>query len=236
MELFGISGSEFLVLVILIVLVSGTKGVTQTMALLKKGLSSFREWNARLRQDSNLGAVAANLNISPETLDLRQYDPRRMVRDAVREEMDAWLKQTDPVDKEVVSGLTKDLAAETAAIKVAAGAAVASPLKPARSNPAPPAKADGSTATPAKADSPTATPAKADSHTATPAKADTPKAPPAKADSPKATAAKAGGPAAPSATGPPSGGLTNSSKPTDPAEAEGAQGAPDTVRITGGIS
>ncbi|MDR1634303.1 MAG: hypothetical protein LBS27_05170 [Bifidobacteriaceae bacterium] len=95
MELFGISGSEFLVLVVLAVLVAGPKGAVQGLAALKKGLAAFRAWNARLRQDSDLGAVAADLKIGPGGLDLSQYDPRALVRQAVKEEMDAWARQAD---------------------------------------------------------------------------------------------------------------------------------------------
>ncbi|MDR1428135.1 MAG: hypothetical protein LBJ08_10350 [Bifidobacteriaceae bacterium] len=90
MEFFGISGSELAVLVVLIVLVSGPKGVTQLFALLKRALAGFRAWNARLRQGTNLSALASELRLDGATLDLRQYDPRSLVREAVREEMKAW--------------------------------------------------------------------------------------------------------------------------------------------------
>ncbi|MDR2374476.1 MAG: hypothetical protein LBD77_10390 [Bifidobacteriaceae bacterium] len=96
MELFGISGSEFLVLVVLAVLVAGPKGVVQALALLKSALAKFREWSGRLRQDGNITALAADLNIRPENFDLSQYDPRALVRQAVREEMQAWAEQVDP--------------------------------------------------------------------------------------------------------------------------------------------
>lgn len=95
MELFGISGSEFLVLVILAVLVAGPKGAVQALALLKKGLASFREWNARLRRETSLGDLAADLNLGPGGLDLSQYDPRALVRQTVKEEMEAWARQAD---------------------------------------------------------------------------------------------------------------------------------------------
>ncbi|MDR2454046.1 MAG: hypothetical protein LBD51_05790 [Bifidobacteriaceae bacterium] len=159
MELFGVSGSEFLVLVVLVILVSGTKGAAQTMALLKKGLSSFKAWNARLRQESNLGAVAADLNIRPESLDLRQYDPRRMVREAVREEMDAWMKQTSPLAEDLVpeaANPAKAGAKAAAGFKppaaagqrpVAMGAAATAGRPPVAAGPAPLAPATSSTTT-----------------------------------------------------------------------------------------
>jgi sec-independent protein translocase protein TatB len=115
MELLGVSLSEFFVLVILVVLVAGPKGAAQALALVRRGLASFKSWNARLRQESNLSTVMADLNIPSEGLDLRQYDPRRLVRDTVREEMEAWLKQTDSVGRDSGAPAASGGAASTAA-------------------------------------------------------------------------------------------------------------------------
>jgi sec-independent protein translocase protein TatB len=91
-ELFGISGTEFLVLVVVAVLVTGPKGVVQLFRLFRQGLDLFRSWSAKIRGDTNLAGLAKELNLDPEKLDLRQYDPRSLVRQAVKEEMDAWAK------------------------------------------------------------------------------------------------------------------------------------------------
>jgi sec-independent protein translocase protein TatB len=93
MELFGISTAEFLVLLVLAVLVTGPKGLVQILRLFRKAIGQFRAFSAKLREETNLGGIAADLKLDPAQLDLRQYDPRAMVRQAVREEMEAWSRQ-----------------------------------------------------------------------------------------------------------------------------------------------
>jgi sec-independent protein translocase protein TatB len=93
MELFGINSAEFFVLVVLAVLVTGPKGVVQVIRLFRQGLAWLRSWSAKLRQETDVSKLAADLNFDPAKLDLRQYDPRAMVREAVREEMEAWAQQ-----------------------------------------------------------------------------------------------------------------------------------------------
>ncbi|MDR1264853.1 MAG: hypothetical protein LBK42_04625 [Propionibacteriaceae bacterium] len=93
MELFGINSAEFVVLLVLAVIVIGPKGLVQAFKLFRRALAAFRAWSAKLRQGTNLAGIAADLKLDPAQLDWRQYDPRVLVRQTVREEMDAWAKQ-----------------------------------------------------------------------------------------------------------------------------------------------
>lgn len=93
--MFGISGSEFLVLAVVAALVLGPKNVAQGLTALRKVLDSFRGWSAKLRQESS-GEFAG---LTPEDLEnlkvlrnlnLARYSPRQMIRETIQEEIQAW--------------------------------------------------------------------------------------------------------------------------------------------------
>ena len=63
--MFGISGSEFLVLAVIAALVLGPKNVAQGLTALRKVLTSFRGWSAKLRQETS-GEFAG---LTPEDLE-----------------------------------------------------------------------------------------------------------------------------------------------------------------------
>ena len=87
--MFGISGSEFLVIILVAVVVVGpqrlpeyTRKLTQMVRLLRVFLD-----NARSQIAEEVGPEMADLDLS--SLDPRQYDPRKIVRDALGEDIDA---------------------------------------------------------------------------------------------------------------------------------------------------
>ncbi|MDR1825826.1 MAG: hypothetical protein LBR27_10965 [Bifidobacteriaceae bacterium] len=94
MELFGINTGEFLVLVVVAALLIGPKSVVQAMSLFKRFIAWLRSLSAKLREETARGEHAGLAEIDLSGLDLRQYDPRALVRQAVREEMEAWTKAT----------------------------------------------------------------------------------------------------------------------------------------------
>ena len=59
---------------------------------MRKGIEALRQWSAGMRAgaDGELG-VAEKEVAALAKLDLRQLDPRRIVREAVRDEMEAWM-------------------------------------------------------------------------------------------------------------------------------------------------
>ena len=90
--MLGISGGEFLVLLVVGALVLGPKNIAEALRAIRKGIEALRQWSAGMRAgaDGELG-VAEKEVAALANLDLRQLDPRRIVREAVRDEMEAWM-------------------------------------------------------------------------------------------------------------------------------------------------
>lgn len=94
MSFFGINGSEFLILLVIGVLVIGPKGVAEALRAFTAGVAWVKKWSSKLREESQASMASTGLSdIDISKLDIRQYDPRRIIREAVQEEMDAWMKQ-----------------------------------------------------------------------------------------------------------------------------------------------
>ncbi|MCI1964055.1 MAG: hypothetical protein LKJ57_05565 [Ancrocorticia sp.] len=102
-----ISGGEFLVLVVVAALVLGPKNVAQALHGFKKLVASARSWSAKLRAETAVDL--GGLGISPhdaealKNFDLSQYDPRQIVRQAVQEEMAAWMASTTAAQRAVLN-------------------------------------------------------------------------------------------------------------------------------------
>lgn len=90
--MLGISGGEFLVLLVVGALVLGPKNIAEALRAMRKGIEALRQWSAGMRAgaDGELG-VAEKEVAALANLDLRQLDPRRIVREAVHDEMEAWM-------------------------------------------------------------------------------------------------------------------------------------------------
>lgn len=93
--MFGFSGGELLVVLVVAALVMGPKNVAQALYGLRKLLDVVRQWSAKLRQETAFDLSSLGINPADveklKNLDLSQYDPRQMVREAVQEEMNAWI-------------------------------------------------------------------------------------------------------------------------------------------------
>ncbi len=140
--MFGFSGGELLVVLVVAALVMGPKNVAQALHGLRKLLNLVREWSAKLRQEtafdlSSLGIDPADVE-KLKNLDLSQYDPRQMVREAVQEEMTAWIAATNGA-----AAAGKVTAAGAAAAMQQAVTPFPADVAPAQS----PLKPDGSQAT-----------------------------------------------------------------------------------------
>ncbi|WIK64700.1 twin-arginine translocase TatA/TatE family subunit [Gleimia hominis] len=94
--MFGISGAEFLVIAVVIVVVVGPSRLPEVTRTLTRWVKKLRVQLTKVRAslDSEVGDDLRNMNLS--ALDVRQYDPRRIVREAVQEEMDEWRKLVGP--------------------------------------------------------------------------------------------------------------------------------------------
>ena len=103
MEFFGISGSELLLILVVGVIVIGPKHAAQALLWLKKTIEWLRAWSARLREEANF--TKSGLNVDLSNFDPREYDPRKMIKDAVAEEMQLWMEQAANIEKATTQGL-----------------------------------------------------------------------------------------------------------------------------------
>ncbi|WP_124039992.1 twin-arginine translocase TatA/TatE family subunit [Neoactinobaculum massilliense] len=109
--MLGISGGEFLVILVVAAAVLGPKNVAQALRAMKQALAAFRRWSARLRQETtvDLGGLSSEELAGLRklaSLDLSSLSPKNIVRDTVREEMNAWLTQADAVGNSVRDDIT----------------------------------------------------------------------------------------------------------------------------------
>lgn len=80
-------------MLVLLVLV-GPKGIAQVLRAFRKAVAWGRSVSAKLREESAIDLSGTGLEqLNLDGLDLRQYDPRQIIRQAVQEEMDAWIEQ-----------------------------------------------------------------------------------------------------------------------------------------------
>lgn len=101
MEVFGISGAEFLVICVVVILVGGADTAWQLLRGCKALIQCAKNYSAQLRETAKLretsqqltnvdiGISAAELNT---LLELKKYDPRQLIREAIQEELSEWNK------------------------------------------------------------------------------------------------------------------------------------------------
>lgn len=110
MEFFGISASELLLILVVGVIVIGPKHAAQALLWFKGVIEWLRAWSARLREEANF--TKSGLNVDLRNFDPREYDPRKMIKDAVAEEMQLWMEQATSIEKaatpDLVPGKTPD--------------------------------------------------------------------------------------------------------------------------------
>ena len=87
--MFGINGSEFLIIVLVAVIVVGPQRLPEYTRKLTQMVRQLRVFldKARSQIAEEVGPEMADLDLS--SLDPRQYDPRKIVRDALGEDIDA---------------------------------------------------------------------------------------------------------------------------------------------------
>lgn len=100
--MFGISGGEFLVLVVVAIIFLGPKHAAQAVKAVRNAMGYIRDFSSQLRSQvsaQHAQSTLEGLGITEEDLAaLRKLrattgslDPRAFVRKTVAEEMDAWL-------------------------------------------------------------------------------------------------------------------------------------------------
>lgn len=95
--MFDINGAEFIVLAVLVLLVVGPERLPQYAAQLARMVREVRKFarGARDQVRAELGPEFDDVDWSK--LDPRQYDPRRIVREALSEAWDDEDEQVKPV-------------------------------------------------------------------------------------------------------------------------------------------
>ena len=91
-RVLGISGSEFLVIILVVVIVVGPQRLPEYARKLTQAVRRLRVFldDAKEQIAEEVGPELADLNLSD--LDPRNYDPRKIVRDALGEDLDAIRK------------------------------------------------------------------------------------------------------------------------------------------------
>ncbi|MCI6573867.1 MAG: hypothetical protein PT944_03865 [Actinomycetaceae bacterium] len=118
MSFFGINGAEFLVLLVVVIVVLGPSRTAQALVAIQHGVTKMRGWSAQLREQlsqlreqeqaaedsaltdlsnvasatDSLATATADINSALRELDPTQLDPRKMIKEAVAEEMKAWME------------------------------------------------------------------------------------------------------------------------------------------------
>lgn len=160
--MFGINGSELAVILVVAALVLGPRNIAQGIKAFRALVQSARSFSSSLRAEVsdqigsaappaasvNINAInpATALGVDLQSLNLQSYNPKDMVRKAVREEMNAWMRDVD------LASLADLAAGATAPAAPRTGAAATAPApQPAAGRPATAGSAfiDASNASPA---------------------------------------------------------------------------------------
>lgn len=98
MSFLGINGAEFVVLLVVVLVILGPARTARALVWLQQGIKKIQAWSASMREDAHQlqekdATFAHDLHEAFAGLDPTSLDPRTMIKDAVAEEMDEWLKQ-----------------------------------------------------------------------------------------------------------------------------------------------
>ena len=113
--MFGISGGEFIVILVIAAFVLGPKNVAQAVVGFRKLVEKARTWSASIRKETTVDLAGLGFDSSDveklRNLKLSDYDPREMVRQAVHEEMNEWVKATSGAGASARAGVEATAAA-----------------------------------------------------------------------------------------------------------------------------
>ena len=91
MNFFGIDGSEMVLILVVAVIVIGPSRAAQAVSWLRDIIQGLRNWSAQMREQT--AKTKEGISVDLSKFDPREYDPRRMIKDAVAEEMQLWMEQ-----------------------------------------------------------------------------------------------------------------------------------------------
>ncbi|MDO5719906.1 MAG: twin-arginine translocase TatA/TatE family subunit [Actinomycetaceae bacterium] len=95
--MFPVSGLQLLVILFVAAVVVGPSRLPAVASTISRWVKASRRELAKLRAtlDDEVGDELKDFDFSK--LDVRQYDPRRMIREAVQEELDEWKELIRPL-------------------------------------------------------------------------------------------------------------------------------------------
>lgn len=98
--MFPVSGLQLLLILFVVAVVVGPSRLPAVASTITRWVKASRRELAKLRATLNdeVGDELKDLDLSK--LDVRQYDPRRMIREAVQEELDEWKELIRPLGTE----------------------------------------------------------------------------------------------------------------------------------------
>lgn len=130
--MLGINGAEFLVLIVIALLVVGPERLPGYAEQLASWVRTLRRYasTARERVATELGEEAADVDWA--SLDPRRYDPRRIVRDALLEDVTAPVSRPGAAAGAAAAGGLAGGAGATAAAARQARAGVDAPAEAGR--------------------------------------------------------------------------------------------------------
>ena len=116
--MFGISGGEFLILIVVAIIFLGPKHAAQAVKAVRSAMGYIRDFSSQLRSQistQHAQSTLEGLGITQDDLaalrELRattgSLDPRAFVRKTVAEEMDAWL-DVAPKSPSTTNGFPKN--------------------------------------------------------------------------------------------------------------------------------
>lgn len=101
--MFGINGSELAVILVVAALVLGPRNIAQAVKAFRSLVQTAKGFSSNLRAEVNghlpgidaPGDPLKSIGLDAGSFDLRDVNPKAIVRKAVREEMDAWMREVD---------------------------------------------------------------------------------------------------------------------------------------------
>ncbi|QOR48461.1 hypothetical protein INS90_04125 [Trueperella pecoris] len=98
MEFFGISGGEFIIILVVAVIVLGPEAITGALRGFRTVVDAAKSFSARVREETTADLHGLS-DVDLSALDMRGLDPRQVIREAVHEEMQAWAQQTSALNQ-----------------------------------------------------------------------------------------------------------------------------------------
>lgn len=117
--MFGINGPEFLILIVVALVVIGPRRLPEYAQRLRDTVKSLKRWATDVRDDMQNEMGDEFSDVDWQKLDPRQYDPRRIVREALAEDDDRGSGSTGATSGTREAATAKDSSPDEAEVQAA---------------------------------------------------------------------------------------------------------------------